>query len=123
MIASLRTRLRDPLTWTSAVQLIKTVIAAVIAWTLAVHVFDIAQPFLAPWAALLTVHATVYGSLKFGAEQIAATVIGVLVSFAAGHLFGVNALSLGVVVFAGLLAGSVRGLRTQSTTAAATALV
>lgn len=119
----MRARLNDPVTWTNVLQVLKTVLATVIAWVLAVHVFDIAQPFLAPWAALLTVHATVYGSLKFGAEQIAATVIGVLVSFAAGHLFGVNALSLGVVVFAGLLAGSVRGLRTQSTTAAATALV
>ena len=38
-------------------------------------------------------------------------------------MFGVSALSLGVVVLVGLLAGSVRGLRTQSTTAAATALV
>jgi len=116
-------RLQDPLAWTNVSQVLKTVLATVIAWVLAVNVFDIAQPFLAPWAALLTVHATVYGSLKFGAEQIAATVVGVLAAFGAGHLFGVNALSLGLVVFFGLLAGSVRGLRTQSTTAAATALV
>ena len=116
-------RLKDPLAWTNASQVLKTVAAAVIAWVLAVHVFDIAQPFLAPWAALLTVHATVYGTLKRGAEQIAATVIGVLVAFGAGHVFGLNALSVGAVVLLGLVAGSMRGLRTESTTAAATALV
>ena len=38
MIASLRKRLRYPLAWTSAVQLTKTVMAAVIAWVLAVPI-------------------------------------------------------------------------------------
>lgn len=123
MIASLRTRLRDPLTWTSVVQLLKTVIAAVIAWALAVHVFGIAQPFLAPWAALLTVHATVFGTLRSGVQQVGATVVGVLVAFAAGHVLGVGALSLGIAVLVGLAAGSVRGLRAEATTAAATAIV
>jgi hypothetical protein len=33
---------RDPVTWTNASQLLKTVGAAVIAWVLAAHVFDIA---------------------------------------------------------------------------------
>jgi uncharacterized membrane protein YccC len=116
-------RLRDPVMWSDASQLLKTAAAAVIAWVLAVHVLGIAQPFLAPWAALLTVHATVYGTLQRGVQQVGASVVGVLVAFGAGRLFGVTALSLGVVVLVGLLAGSVRGMRTQSTTAAATALV
>jgi uncharacterized membrane protein YccC len=116
-------RLRDPVTWADASQLLKTVVAAVIAWVLAVHVFGIAQPFLAPWAALLTVHATVYGTLKRGVQQVGASVVGVLVAFAAGQALGLNAASVGVAVLFGLIAGSVRGMRTQSTTAAATALV
>jgi uncharacterized membrane protein YccC len=123
MLATLRTRLRDPLTWTSVVQLLKTVIAAVIAWTLAVHVFGIAQPFLAPWAALLTVHATVLGTVRRGAEQVAASVIGVLLAFGAGQVFGTGALPLAVVVLAGLVAGSIPRVRVDATTAAATALV
>ena len=116
-------RLRDPIWWTDALQIVKTVAAAVVAWVIAVYVFDIEQAFLAPWAALLTVHATVYRTFRRGAQQVGATVLGVLVAFAAGSLLGVNALSLGVVVLAGLLAGSVRGLRAETTTAAATALV
>ncbi len=116
-------RLRDPLVWTHGLQLVKTTVAVVVAWTLAVRVFDVSQTFLAPWAALLTVHATVFGTLKRGAEQVGAAVLGVLLAFAAGSVFGLGAVSLGLAVLFGLLAGSVRGQRSEATTAAATALV
>jgi hypothetical protein len=98
-------------------QLAKTVLAAVIAWVVAVHVLHVSQAFLAPWAALLTVQATVVGTLKRGVQQAAASVIGVLLAFAAGSAFGVGAVSLGLAILAGLLAGSVRGLRSETTTA------
>lgn len=116
-------RLRDPVAWSRLLQLLKTVAAAVIAWELARRVFDLEQPFLAPWAALLTVHATVYRTFHRGAQQVGATVIGVVLAFSAASLLGVGAWSLGLVLLGGLLAGSVRGLRAESTTAAATALV
>jgi len=119
----MRARLRDPVWWTNALQILKTVAAAVVAWVLAVYVFDIQQAFLAPWAALLTVHATVYRTFRRGAQQVGAAVVGVLVAFAFGSLLGLNALSVSLTIFAGLVAGSVRGLRAESTTAAATALV
>src|SRR3954452_9045525 len=123
MLRSLADRLRDPVVWTNTSQLVKTVVAAVLAWILAVHVFHIPQAFLAPWAALLTVHATVYRTLRRGVQRVGASVLGVLLAFAAGTAFGVNALSLGVALLLGLLAGSVKGLRAETTTAAATALV
>jgi uncharacterized membrane protein YccC len=116
-------RLRDPVRWASASQLVKTAGAAVIAWILSVPVFHVAQPFLAPWAALLTVHATVFGTLRRGVQQAGASVLGVLFAFGAGHLFGVDALSIGVAVMLGLVVGSLRGLRAETTTAAATAIV
>ena len=109
--------------WTNALQIVKTVVAAVVAWVLAVYVFDIEQAFLAPWAALLTGHATVYRTFARGAQQVGATVLGVLVATAMGSLLGLNALSLGLTILIGLVAGSLRGLRAESTTAAATALV
>src|SRR3954463_12695175 len=121
MFAALRTRLRDPVTWTNAAQLIKTALAAVIAWLLAVHVFGIAQPFLAPWAALLTVHATVLGTVRRGIEQVGASGIGVLVAFGAGQLFGTGALALAAVVLIGLSVSAIPRLRIDATTAAATA--
>ena len=109
--------------WASAAQLGKTVLAAVLAWLVAVEVFHVDQAFLAPWAALLTVHATVYGTLKRGLQQVAARVVGVLAGFAAGTLFGLDAVAVGAAVLVGLVAGQVRGLRSESTTAAATAVV
>ena len=120
---SLNQHLRDPVLWMNTSQLLKTVVAAVIAWVLAVHAFDIEQAFLAPWAALLTVHATVYRTVRRGVQQVGATVIGVLIAFAMGSVLGLNAVSLGAAILVGLLAGSVRGLRAETTTAAATALV
>ena len=55
--ARVRALVRDPVRWTEWLQLVKTVVAAVIAWLLAAHVFGLPQAFLAPWAALLVVHA------------------------------------------------------------------
>jgi hypothetical protein len=123
LFASLRDRLRDPVMWTGVSQLLKTVLATVIAWVLAAQVFGLEQAYLAPWAALLTVHATVFGSLRRGVRQAGASVIGILVAFAAGQLFGLSAVSVGAVILVGLLVGSIGGLREDTTTTAATALI
>ena len=119
-----KARLADPILWTDALQLVKTAAAAVIAWVLAVEVLSLPQSFLAPWAALLTVHATVYRTLARGLQQAAAALVGVLLAFAVGAAgLGVGWPSLAVVVLLGLLAGMAPPLRAESTTAAATALV
>jgi uncharacterized membrane protein YccC len=122
-MARVRERLADPVLWSDLLQLVKTAAAAVIAWVLAVEVLSLSQSFLAPWAALLTVHATVYRTLARGLQQAAAAVIGVLLAFAAGAVWGTTWVSLAVVLLAGLAAGTARPLRAESTTAAATALV
>jgi uncharacterized membrane protein YccC len=122
-MSAVRDRLRDPVVWGNAVLLVKTAGAAVIAWVVARYVFGLAQPFLAPWAALLTVHATVYRTVARGAQQVASAVLGVLLAFAAGAVFGVNAAALAVVLLLALAIGSTRVLRDESTTAATTALV
>lgn len=122
-VASLRHRLRDPVTWTGVSQLLKTVLATALAWVLAAQVFDLEQAYLAPWAALLTVHATVFGTLRRGLRQAGASVLGVLVAFVVGQLFGLSAVSVGAAILVGLVAGSVRALRDEMTTTAATALI
>src|ERR1044071_8887982 len=119
MRAKLAARLRDPVAWADAAQLVKTVLAAAIAWLIAVHVFHLEQAFLAPWAALLTVHATVFGTVRRGVQQVATSIVGVLIAFAAGTLLGISAVAIAAVVFAGLLVGQTRGLQDQTTTAAA----
>ena len=67
-MGDVKTRVTDPILWTDVLQLVKTAAAAVIAWVLAVEVLSLPQSFLAPWAALLTVHATFMKS--FAAEPI-----------------------------------------------------
>jgi uncharacterized membrane protein YgaE (UPF0421/DUF939 family) len=116
-------QLRDPVVWGNGAQVAKAVGAAVVAWSLAVTVFDLPQPFLAPWAAMLTVHATVYRTFARGLQQVGAVVLGVLLAVAAGSAFGVNAASLGLILVVAIAAGRTRALRDESTTAAATALM
>src|ERR1700733_4627959 len=116
MCAWVSQRLRDPLTWAGVSQLGETVMAAVVAWVIAVRMFHLPQAFMAPWAALLTVHATVFGTVRRGMQQAGASVLGVLIGFAAWHLFGLDEVGLGAAVLAGLVVGSVRGVRAETTT-------
>jgi len=121
-VSSLPDRLRDPITQSDLLQIVKTVTAAVVAWVLAVRVFGLAQPFLAPWAAMLTVHATVYRSLSRGTQQVAATVLGVLLSFALAELLGVGAATLAAALLLALLLARIGLLRDEGVTVATTAL-
>ena len=50
-----------------------------------------------------------------GFQQVAAAVLGVLLAFAAGSVFGVNAASLGAMLLIAMLAGTTRALRAEST--------
>lgn len=115
--------LRDPVAWTEALQVLKTVAAAVIAWLIAAYLLGLPQPFLAPWAALLVVHATVYRSFHKGGQQIGATVLGVVLAWAAGNTLGADWLALGAVLLAAFALSQVRWLRDEATTTAATALI
>ena len=118
-----RDRARDPVAWAQLTQIVKAVAAAVIAWLLAVHVFGLSQPFLAPWSALLVVQATAYRTLSRGIQQVLATVAGVLLAFGVGGLLGVGAFTLALVLVVALLLGKARPWRDEGMTAATTALV
>jgi uncharacterized membrane protein YgaE (UPF0421/DUF939 family) len=119
----MRVPVRDPVFWSEVTQLIKTVVAVSLAWVLAVELVGAPQSFLAPWAALLVVHATVFRTFSQGARQVAAAVAGVLLAWSAGNLIGPDVAALGTVVLLGLLLGRSRWLEGETTTAAATALV
>lgn len=121
--ARLSETVRDPVAWTELIQMVKTVVAAVLAWIIASRVFHLPQPFLAPWAALVVVHSTVYRSFWRGAKQVCATVIGVLLAWSTGNLLGLDPVALAVMVLAALVISQVRWLRDEATTTAATALI
>ena len=123
MVEGIGRRLRDPIFWNDVVQLAKTVLAAVVAWIVATEVFDLSQPFLAPWAALLVVHATVYRTLSRGLQQVSAAVAAVLVASAIGHALGPTTWAVAVVLAICLALGSLRWFEGEATTAATTGLV
>ena len=119
----MRDKVRDPVFWSDVTQLVKTVVAVSLAWVLAVELVGTPQSFLAPWAALLVVQATVFRTFSQGARQVAAAVAGVVLAWSAGNLVGPDVAALGAVVFLGLLLGRSRFLEGEATTAAATGLV
>ncbi|MEU7791087.1 FUSC family protein [Amycolatopsis sp. NPDC049159] len=90
------------------VQSAKATLAATGAWLLATLVLELPQPFLAPYAAVFLVEATVYRSLRGWVQQVGSVATGVLLAAVAGQLIPWQAVALAVVVFAGLLAGSWR---------------
>lgn len=112
---------REPATQTDLIQVVKMVVAAVAAWLL-VGVIGLGQQFLAPWTAMLTVHATVYRSFSRGAQTVAASVLGIGVSYVVVQVLGVGAASMGVVLLVGLLIARVGFHRDEGVTVATTAL-
>ena len=123
MEGALSRKIRDPIFWNDVTQLLKTVIAAVVAWVLAASVLELPQPFLAPWAALLVVHATVYRTFSRGLQQVVAAVIAVLLAAAVGHVFGLDTTAVAVLLVVGLVLGSLKWFGAEATTIATTGLV
>jgi uncharacterized membrane protein YgaE (UPF0421/DUF939 family) len=121
--AEVRENLRDPVKWTEVLQLLKTVVAAVVAWVLAARVFELPQAFLAPWSALLVVHATVYRTFSRGLRQVVGAVLGVLLAWAVGNALGLTTVSVSVLLVVGLVIGSMQWFRDESTAVAATGLI
>ena len=125
-LALLRSRadeaVHDAVFWTDLIQLVKAVVAAVVSWVLADRVLGLPQAFLAPWSALLVVHATVYRTFSRGAKQVAGAVIGVLIAWLVGNFIGSTPFGLTLVLLAGMLVGQVGWLRDEATTAATTGL-
>ena len=114
---------KDAVFWTDVTQLVKTVAAAVIAWVIATSVLDLPQSFLAPWSALLVVHATVYRTFSQGARQVGAAVLGVLLAWAVGNTLGLDPTAVAVALTLGLVIGALPWFADETTTIAATALV
>lgn len=80
------------------------------------------MPFLAPWTALLTVHATVYRSLSRGAQSTVASTIGVALSFMIGNYLGVNVWTFALALFIGLVGARLSWIRDEGIAIATTAI-
>ncbi|KAB2342647.1 FUSC family protein [Actinomadura rudentiformis] len=82
------------------VQSMKAALAALLAWMIAYEWLGAPLSFLAPWVALVMVHATVYQSVVKGVQQVLTVLIGLLAA-AGGHLVtGDPTLALALVLVA-----------------------
>ena len=89
----------------TALLLVKSALATVLAWQFAVRVLDSPTPYYAPMAALLVVDRTMVRSLWASAQRIAAVGLGMSVAWMVGSWAGVTWWSMGPVIFFALLLG------------------
>lgn len=113
----------DPVRVIDQVQIVKTALAGGLAWWLATDVGRLDQAFLAPWAAVLVVHSTIYKTVSRGTQQVAATFFAVFLAFAVGTLFGIQPWSLGLVILVGFMLGQLPWVKEEAGTIATTGLV
>lgn len=107
---------------TGTVQVVKMATAGAAAWWIVLELMGSSMPFLAPWTALLAVHATVHRSLVRGVQTTAASAIGVVLSFAIGAFFGVELWSFALALFVGCAMSRLRWIRDEGIAIATTAI-
>jgi uncharacterized membrane protein YccC len=112
--------LRSPTNQVDLLQTAKAAVAAMAAWALAEMVLELQQAFLAPWMALLTVHATVYRTFWRGTQTVLAVGTGILVSFVVVQAFGTTVLSFGLALVVALILARAKVYRDEGTTIATT---
>lgn len=114
--------LKDPETTGDLLLAVKAVIAATSAWALSVGVLGTDVAFMAPWTALLTVHATVHRSLSRGAQTAISTAVGMGLAFVIMHFLGVNIWTFALALFIGLMGARLSWIRDEGVAIATTAI-
>lgn len=114
--------LRRPEVVTDLLQILKCVLAATAAWWFATAVLRSEMPFLAPWTALLTVHATVYRSFSRGFQSTVSSGLGVLLSYLIGAFLGVELWTFALALLVGLVASRLWWIRDEGVAIATTAI-
>lgn len=104
-------------------QTVKVTAACALGWWLAAYVLKVDLPVLVPVGVLLTVSATAYSTLVRGGQQILAVVVGVGAATALIWLIGANAVTLAVLVVAGLVLTRLLNLPAQNVQIPITALL
>jgi hypothetical protein len=76
----------------------KSALAAGLSWSIARAVTDLSDPVLAPLTALVVGQVSVRASVRAALQRSAGVVLGVLLALALGDLFGLNGLTVAVLV-------------------------
>ncbi|OAV60678.1 hypothetical protein A6F49_11315 [Enteractinococcus helveticum] len=115
-------RLKEPETTADLLLASKAVIAGTSAWALSVGVLGTDVAFMAPWTALLTVHATVHRSLSRGVQAAVSSAVGMGLAFVILYFLGVNIWTFALVLFIGLMGARLSWIRDEGIAIATTAI-
>lgn len=102
-LAGLAERVRAP----AVGQTLRATMAATIAYVVALPLSSGPKPLTAPLTALLVVQVTFYATLTTGIRRVNSVVLGVLIASGFSLLVGLSWWSLGLIIFASLVAGRV----------------
>lgn len=122
LITRIIRRLKEPETTADLLLAVKAVIAATTAWALSVGVLGTDVAFMAPWTALLTVHATVHRSLSRGVQTTVSSAVGMGLAFVVMYFLGVNIWTFALALFVGLMGARLSWIRDEGVAIATTAL-
>ncbi|MEV7194584.1 aromatic acid exporter family protein [Streptomyces sp. NPDC093510] len=89
----------------SLLLIIKSTLAATLAWLVSYYLLDAPMPAFAPFSAVLIMQVTVYQSLLQSLRYVAAVSVGVAMSTALGFMIGSDLLTFVVVAFIALTIG------------------
>jgi uncharacterized membrane protein YgaE (UPF0421/DUF939 family) len=109
--------------WGVGERVVKSALAAGLAWFLITHFFDHPRPILAPLTALYAIQVTVAQSLAGMVHRILGLVAGLLVAFAVELVIGPNSVAIGIGVLIALAIGVRLKLDTVAITQLATTAV
>ncbi|GAA3742020.1 putative membrane protein YccC [Spinactinospora alkalitolerans] len=101
---------------------IKTVVAAVIAWLAAMHLPGAANPYFAPLGAVMSIYPTAARSVNEAALYVGGFLVGAAIAIPVGMLVGANTLGIAVTLLLALAVSSWRRLGDQSAQVSFTAL-
>ncbi|MCC3769837.1 aromatic acid exporter family protein [Streptomyces sp. UNOC14_S4] len=100
-LATLVRRGREP----AVVQTVRSTLAAVISYVVALWLSREPAPLTAPLTALLVVQVTLYATLTTGIRRVNSVVAGVLIAIGFSTLVGLSWWSLGLIILASLVIG------------------
>ncbi|MEV5597393.1 aromatic acid exporter family protein [Streptomyces sp. NPDC052496] len=94
-------RRREPV----VVQTVRSTVAAVLSYVVALLMSSEPAPLTAPLTALLVVQVTLYATITTGMRRVNAVVVGVLIAIGFSALVGLTWWSLGLIILASLVIG------------------
>jgi uncharacterized membrane protein YgaE (UPF0421/DUF939 family) len=106
--------LRSALDWLRAhglgERVIKSAVAAVLAWLIAGLLPDNPTPILAPLTAIFSINLTIAGSMRDAAQRVLGVVFGILLAALVSDLIGPNAWAIFIVILISFYVGRRLGL-------------